>query len=99
VLEGEGDDVLDPLDRHRRGVSREAFADDNLDAAEVVARVPVVLLQELLSKRRKLQWFELAVLREVWAIDMLAWPKRREADVDFGHPLAVGRISAHRTCC
>lgn len=44
VLEREGDDVFDSLDRVGMRVPREAFADDNLDSTNVIAGAPVVLV-------------------------------------------------------
>ncbi len=44
VLERKGHDVFDPLNWNRQGIARKSFTDDNFDAPNVVARVPVVLV-------------------------------------------------------
>ena len=43
MLEREGDGILHPLDGNRQRISGEAFADDNLDPADLVCGAPVTL--------------------------------------------------------
>lgn len=62
MLEGKGDNILDPLEGHCSGVAWEAFADKNFDAAKVVARTPVALIKKLTAKDRKLEAFAFARL-------------------------------------
>lgn len=50
MLESKCDDILDPLNWVGRRVSREALADDDLDPSQIVAGVPVVLVQQLAAK-------------------------------------------------
>jgi hypothetical protein len=57
VLKGENHDVFDSLDRSRERVSRESLADDDLDAANVITRVPVALEQQLATKLGESQTF------------------------------------------
>lgn len=64
VLKRKGNNVPDPFNRHREGVTREALTDDNLDAAKIVRGTPVVLLEQLLTKVGEFQGLEIAVLRE-----------------------------------
>lgn len=45
MLERECHNILDSLDWHGKRVPWEALADNNLDAAEVISRAPVVLLK------------------------------------------------------
>lgn len=66
MLKGECNDILDSFDRDGQGVSRETFAYDDLDAAQLVGRAPVVLAKQFATERRKLELFQLAILREFW---------------------------------
>ena len=66
MLEGKDGDILDPLDWCRQGISGKAFADQDLDAPGVIARVPVVLIQKLSPKGRELQRLELAGFGTSW---------------------------------
>lgn len=65
MLEGECNNVLDAFDGHGQRVSREAFADDDLDAAEIIRRAPVALLKELGTEARELEALEITVLGKV----------------------------------
>lgn len=53
MLEGESDNVLDSFDGNCERVPWETFANDHLDAAQVITRVPMVLAENLLSESRK----------------------------------------------
>lgn len=53
------------MDRVGRRVSRETLADDDLDATDVVARAPVVLVEQLAAERREFEGLELALLRHL----------------------------------
>jgi hypothetical protein len=75
MLEREGHDILDPFDRGRQRVPGEAFADDDLDTADVIARSPVVLEQKLAAKVGEPQPLELARFGELWST-VLAFAKR-----------------------
>ena len=55
MLEGESHNVVDTLKRIGQRVAWETLTDDNLDAAEIIGRTPVVLSEDLLSKAWKLQ--------------------------------------------
>jgi hypothetical protein len=55
MLERKSNNILDTLQRHREGIAREALADDDLDAAGVVARGPVTLTEKLRLERWKLE--------------------------------------------
>ena len=54
MLEGKGDNILDPLKGQRRGVAWKSFADENFDATEVITRAPVALVKKLTTEGRKL---------------------------------------------
>lgn len=66
MLKGECDNILDPLHGQRERVAREAFTDDNLDAAEVVGGMPVILSKKLLTKTWEFQRLEVSVLRDTY---------------------------------
>lgn len=68
MLEREGNYVLDPLNWHGEGISRETLAEDDLDPAEIVSRTPVILVKEFLAEIRELQRLEITILREFWLI-------------------------------
>lgn len=55
MLERECHNVLDTLERHRWRIARKAFADDDLDSTDIVARIPVLLIHEVLLERWKLE--------------------------------------------
>lgn len=67
MLERKGYNILDSLERHRQRVARETFADDNLDAANIIRRAPMTLVEQLLPEIWELQRLKLAVLREIYA--------------------------------
>jgi len=58
--------VLDPLDRHGERVPRKAFADDDFDAAHIIAGVPMVLIHQLATEVRKPEALKFARLRELF---------------------------------
>lgn len=62
MLEGKGDNVLDPLKGYRLGVAWKAFADENFDAAKIITRTPMALVEKLTTKGRKLEAFAFARL-------------------------------------
>jgi hypothetical protein len=66
MLKGKRHNVLDPLYRHGERVPREAFADDDLDAANIIAGVPMVLIQQLATEVRKPEALKFARLRELF---------------------------------
>lgn len=53
MLEREGNNILDTLDRDGERVSKETFTDDNLDATQIIGRTPVILLKQLATERWK----------------------------------------------
>lgn len=63
MLKREGDHIFDSLGRIGRRVSREAFTDDNLDASYIIARAPMVLVEELTAERGELERLKLSLLR------------------------------------
>jgi hypothetical protein len=66
VLKRERHQVLDAFRRDRGRVARKSLAYDDLDAPKVISRTPEALTENLLSKARKLENFELAILGEVF---------------------------------
>ena len=61
MLEGEHHNILDPFDGHRKRVPWEAFANDDLDSTNVIAGIPMVLVQQLTSEQGKLERLKLAL--------------------------------------
>lgn len=62
MLKGECDDILDPLDGHRKRIAWKAFTDYNFDAAEVIGGVPVILSKEFLAEAWKSKRLKVSVL-------------------------------------
>jgi hypothetical protein len=89
MLEGEGHDVLDSLDRGGQRVSGKALADDNLNAANVVSRPPVVLVQQFAAKVRKSQTLELACLCELCYRRLVPFKLVWEDIIDEPHVVVI----------
>lgn len=64
VLKGEGHNVLDALDGHGEGVSRETLADDDFYPPKIIGRAPVALLKKLLAENREFEAFKITILGE-----------------------------------
>lgn len=62
MLEGEHDNVLDPFDWHRARIPREALTYHDLNASDIIAGIPVVLIQELTAEVWELEPFKVAGL-------------------------------------
>jgi hypothetical protein len=54
MLKRESHDIFDTLNRRSERVTGEPLTDDYLDAAEVVAGSPMVLVEKLTTEQRKL---------------------------------------------
>lgn len=55
MLKRKGHNVLDTLNGHGKRVSREDFADDNLDPTEIIGGAPVALLEQFLAEGGKFE--------------------------------------------
>lgn len=72
MLEGEGNNVLDALNRVGRGVFGKTLANDDFDTTNVVAGAPVVLIEQLAAERRELERLKLALLRHLCHVEMVS---------------------------
>lgn len=66
MLKRECHNILDSLKGHRRRVTGETFADDNLDAADIIRCAPVIVLEQLLSKYWEPHGFGFAALGQIY---------------------------------
>ena len=66
MLKREGDGIFNPLDGNCQRISRETFADDNLDPADLVCGAPVTLAEKFASKGGEFQGFEVTIFGKIF---------------------------------
>lgn len=66
MLKRKRDDIFESLVRHRKRLSRVAFADDDFDATEIIGWTPVALVQELSLEAREIKRLEFPTSRQFY---------------------------------
>lgn len=65
MLKRKRHDILDPFDRNGQRISREPFANDDLDPAYFIRRAPVALSKHFAAEWGEPKGFEVTILGEI----------------------------------